>query len=211
MAEWSKDHVAAICPFKFEHWNLWLMSDKMETRRSQLGGPVEHSEENGRESVVVNLRFLYGSSRLCWLMTEWLVPVSKYWTYRSHAGDMGPVGLVAYHRQMFGFAPVASRLAWERNWVRIHRSINRCDVDCVGSPFSREQWHCSTLSMTCERLSRMGTTPRKHTPCVHGLAWEAYVSCWSGFPLQGVHRFETPWLSDMSNCLFDIPPLSRDG
>jgi hypothetical protein len=24
----------------------------------------------------------------------------------------------------------------------------------------------------------------------------------SGFPLQGVHRFETSWLSDMSNRLF---------
>jgi hypothetical protein len=26
--------------------------------------------------------------------------------------------------------------------------------------------------------------------------------CWSGFPLQGVHRFESPRLSDMSNRLF---------
>jgi hypothetical protein len=28
------------------------------------------------------------------------------------------------------------------------------------------------------------------------------VACWSGFPLQGVHRFESPRLSDMSNHLF---------
>jgi hypothetical protein len=34
-----------------------------------------------------------------------------------------------------------------------------------------------------ERLSRTGTTHRKHTSGVRGLEWEAYVVCWSGFPL----------------------------
>jgi hypothetical protein len=75
-------------------------------------------------------------------------------------------------------------------------------VDCVGSPFSREQWACSTLLMTHERLPRMGTARRKRTSGVHGLVREAYVTCWSGFFLQGVHRFESPRLSDMSNRLF---------
>jgi hypothetical protein len=56
--------------------------------------------------------------------------------------------------------------------------------------------------MACEILSRMGTARRKHTSGVRGLTWEAYVSCWLGFPLQGVHRFESPRLSDMSNRLF---------
>jgi hypothetical protein len=28
------------------------------------------------------------------------------------------------------------------------------------------------------------------------------VTCWSGFPLQGVHRFESSRLSDVSNRLF---------
>jgi hypothetical protein len=28
------------------------------------------------------------------------------------------------------------------------------------------------------------------------------VACWLGFPLQGIHRFESPRLSDMSNRLF---------
>jgi hypothetical protein len=48
-----------------------------------------------------------------------------------------------------------------------------------------------TLLMDCERLPRTGTTRRKRTPSVHELAWEAYVSCWSGFPMQDVHRFES--------------------
>jgi hypothetical protein len=30
---------------------------------------------------------------------------------------------------------------------------------------------------------------------------EMRVACWSGFPLQGVHRFESPRLLDMSNRL----------
>jgi hypothetical protein len=34
-----------------------------------------------------------------------------------------------------------------------------------------------------ERLSRTGTARRKRTPGVHGLEWEAYVACWSGFSL----------------------------
>jgi hypothetical protein len=57
MSEWLKDHVAAIGPFKLEPWNMCLMSEKMETRRGQLGGPVEHSEGKGVESVVAIPRF----------------------------------------------------------------------------------------------------------------------------------------------------------
>jgi hypothetical protein len=41
-----------------------------------------------------------------------------------------------------------------------------------------------------ERLLR--TARKKRTPSVRGLEWEAYVACWSGFPLQGVHQFESP-------------------
>jgi hypothetical protein len=55
-----------------------------------------------------------------------------------------------------------------------------------------------------ERLSRMGTTHRKRMPGVCVLEWEAYVACWSGFLMQGVHRFESPRLSDMSNRLFVV-------
>jgi hypothetical protein len=62
------------------------MLDKMETGRGHLGGSVEQSEGKGGESVVAIPRFLCGNSRLCRLRTEGLVPVSKYWTYRSHAG-----------------------------------------------------------------------------------------------------------------------------
>jgi hypothetical protein len=39
---------------------------------------VEHSEGKDGESVVAIPRFLCGSSHMCWLSTEGLVPVSKY-------------------------------------------------------------------------------------------------------------------------------------
>jgi hypothetical protein len=61
---------------------------------------------------------------------------------------------------------------------------------------------CFNFVGASERLSRMGTAHRKCTSGVRGLKWEAYVACWSDFPLQGVHRFELPRLSDMSNRLF---------
>jgi hypothetical protein len=48
----------------------------------------------------------------------------------------------------------------------------------------------------------MGTARRKRTLSVCGLVWEVYLSCWLDFLLQGVHRFESLWLSDMSNRLF---------
>jgi hypothetical protein len=61
---------------------------------------------------------------------------------------------------------------------------------------------CFNFTGASERLSCTGTAHRKRMPGVHELEWEAYVACWSDFPLQGVHRFESPRLSDMSNRLF---------
>jgi hypothetical protein len=61
---------------------------------------------------------------------------------------------------------------------------------------------CFDFVGASESLSRTGTARRKRTPGMHGLEWEAYVTCWSGFSLQGVHRFESSRLSNMSNRLF---------
>jgi hypothetical protein len=55
-------------------------------------------------SGYVASRHLQGCSiRLCRLRTVRLTPISMYWTYRSHAGDMSPVNLVTYGWWMFGF------------------------------------------------------------------------------------------------------------
>jgi hypothetical protein len=61
---------------------------------------------------------------------------------------------------------------------------------------------CFDFVGVSERLSCTGTAYRKRTPGVRGLEWEAYVVCCLGFPLYGVHQFESPRLSDMSNRLF---------
>jgi hypothetical protein len=71
-----------------------------------------------------------------------------------------------------------------------------------GALFLRSGGICPNLSLSRKRLPRTGTTRRKRTLGVRGLTWEAYVSCWSGFPLQGIHRFELPRLSNISNRLF---------
>jgi hypothetical protein len=61
---------------------------------------------------------------------------------------------------------------------------------------------CFDFVGASERLPCMGTGHRKRTPDMHGLELEAYVVCWSGFLLKGVHQFESPRLSDMINRLF---------
>jgi hypothetical protein len=99
----------------------------METGRGHLGGSVEHSEGKGGDSVVAILKFLCGSLRLCQLRTEGLVPVSKYWTYWSHAGDMSPVSLVVCHQQMIGLSALLQLLCWERNWGGSHGPLSRAE------------------------------------------------------------------------------------
>jgi hypothetical protein len=51
---------------------------------------------------------------------------------------------------------------------------------------------CFDFMGASEMLSRTGTARRKRTLDVRELECEAYVACWSGFPLQGVHRFKSP-------------------
>jgi hypothetical protein len=60
-----------------------------------------------------------------------------------HAGDMTPVSLVVGHHQELGLRPLLHWLARERDWVRSRGLVRRRAVDCVGSPFSREQWDLS--------------------------------------------------------------------
>jgi hypothetical protein len=83
--------------------------------------------------------------------------------------------------------------------LRIDQSM---DWGCSrGSLFLGNNEISTTLWSQRERLSRTRTARRKHTSGVCGLAWEVYVSCVSDFPLQGVHRFKLPRLSDISNRL----------
>jgi hypothetical protein len=146
--------------------------DNMRPGGAILGDQWNPQKGRARRVLWLFWGFLCGSPRLCQLRTEGLVPVSKYWTYRWHAGDMGPVSLAHYFNGCVGRETGAGpmdRSAGLRGGVE--------------STFSQEQWICLTLLGRRERLPCTGTTHRKRTPSVRGLAWEAYVSCWFGFPL----------------------------
>jgi hypothetical protein len=73
-------------------------------------GPLGESGNSwlGRsESGYVASQHLQGCSPLlCRLRTVRLAPVSKYWTYRSHASDMGLVSLVVGCQQELDFSPL---------------------------------------------------------------------------------------------------------
>jgi hypothetical protein len=89
-----------------------------------LGGKWRPSAGKVREWYAQS-RHLQGCSLcLCLLRTNGLAPVSKYWTYRSHASDMGLVSLVVYCRQIFDF--LHCFIAWlgrEARYEPIDRSV----------------------------------------------------------------------------------------
>jgi hypothetical protein len=143
------------------------------------------------------------SPHICWLRTDGLAPRSKYWTYWSHAGVYGPSKP----------SNLSSTKAWLKSTASLVGSGEKLSTDprigqpraanCVGSPFSQEQWDPSKSVNDSRRVAIRG--PHK-IHMVEGHTWTErgkHVACWPGFPLQGVHRFESPRLSDMSTaCLW---------
>jgi hypothetical protein len=81
--------------------------------------------------------------------------------YRSHAGDMGLVNLVVGHRQELGLRPLLHWLVRERSWVRTRGSVSRRAVDCVGSPFSQEQWNLSKSVSALRKVATYGDRSRE--------------------------------------------------
>jgi hypothetical protein len=109
---------------------------------------------------------------------------------------MGPVSLVVGYQQELDLRPLLHWLAQERNWVWTHRSISQRAVDCVGNPFSREQWDPSKSVGVSQKVAIGGSREicmvLDHTRTERG----KHVACWSGFPLHGVHL--SKWLCDTS-------------
>jgi hypothetical protein len=130
---------------------------------------------------------------LCRLRTDGLAPRASI--ERSHAGDMGTVGWCSCVTiRSKPLSPTPGLLHGRKNEATQDNGWSGLSLVVKTSSGCRGLFW---LHGTSERLSRMRTTRRKRTTDVHGLEWGAYVTCWSGFPLQGVHRFESPWLSDM--------------
>jgi hypothetical protein len=135
------------------------------------------------------------SPRLCRLRTNGLAPVSKYWMYRLHAGDMGPLSLVARCQQKLVFSPY---LIWCCGRKAGYEPMDQMVIELwivLGALLLRGSGSVQTCWWLRERLLCMDHTWTKRGMC---------VACWSNFPLQGVHRFKSPQLSDMSNRLFVI-------
>jgi hypothetical protein len=105
---------------------------------------------------------------------------------------MGPVSLVVGHQQELGLRILLHWWARERNWVRTRGSVSRRGVDYVGSPFSQEQWDPSKSFSVSQKVAVCKPHEIRmvmdHTRTEHGKC----AACWSGFPLECVHRFQSP-------------------
>jgi hypothetical protein len=128
------------------------------------------------------------SLRLCRLRTDGLAHMSKYWTYRSHAGDISPISLIACYRQKLGLSLLLL-------WLRVGEKL---DGDAqIGQPTC---WGCSreflflessriypNLSVTREKLlciDRMryvwsGTILGLSMGCVWRVGWVFPIGCTS--------------------------------
>jgi hypothetical protein len=168
-------------------------------------GPLGESGDNwlGRSgSGYVASRHLQGCSpRLCRLSTVRLAPVSKYWTYRLHAGDMGPVSLVVSCPQELTFPHCSLAIVGEKLGTDPRIGWPSCYGLC------REPFFLGVVDLFKSVDDYM-------KGCYMWTTWDMYGRgpytdwVWKmcgvlvGFPLQGVHRFESPRLSDMSIRLF---------
>jgi hypothetical protein len=91
---------------------------------------------------------------------------------------------------MLGFAPTASLVGSGEKMGTDPRIDQRCAVDYVRSPSSWEQWACSTLSMTRERLPRTRTARRKHTQAVHGMLVGFSIAGYTSIRIAATLRYE---------------------
>jgi hypothetical protein len=144
------------------------------------------------------------SPHLCQLRTDGLAPMSKYWMYRSHAGVYGPskpsnrMSTKAWLFPTASLAIVGERMSTDP-WIGQPMCCGLCRepffsgvVDLFKSVDDCAKGSICGPREICMVLDHMWTERGKH------------VACWSGFPLHGVHRFESSWLSDMSNRLFVV-------
>jgi hypothetical protein len=74
---------------------------------------------------------------------------------------MGPVNLVVGHHKELGLRPLLHWLVRERSWVRTRGSVSRHVVDCVGSPFSREQWDLPKSVGASQKVATYGDRPQE--------------------------------------------------
>jgi hypothetical protein len=126
----------------------WIIWD----REGSLGWTVEHLKGKDGESAVAIPEFLCGSPRLCQLRTEGLVSVSKYWTYRLHAGlyrTSKPISLPSidvWLKPTASLAQLGEKLRWVPRTTQLGWEVES------GALFLESSSIRPMLLMTCERL-----------------------------------------------------------
>jgi hypothetical protein len=135
------------------------------------------------------------SPRLCRLRTDGLTLMSKYWTYRSHVDDMSLVSWCSYVTTWLKSLSPTPRLLWGRK-----NEVTQGDGWASLSSVAKTSSGCRGLFQSCGDSRKVAYT--NHRRCmIWDHTWmkrEKRVACWLSFSLQGVHRFESPRLSDIS-------------
>jgi hypothetical protein len=141
---------------------------------------------------------------------------SSFW----QAGTSKVVAPVCVSQGPMGWPPWASIKRTNRMLV-VMGLVNRCNLLSIDSWLSLLlQWVCWERNWVADLwitypgwrfgwepffLGAVGSIQRcwwLAKGChVRGPTWKAYIFCVLGFPLQDVHRFKSPRLSDMSNRL----------
>jgi hypothetical protein len=159
---WDLGFVPSLFQLVMFGWITW-------DRVGPLGGKWGTVGWEGHGVVLASQHLQGCIPHLCQLTIDGLAPVSRYWTYRSHVSDMGPVSLVACCRHMFSFHYYINGCDGRETGWRTYRSLGRAG-GCVGGPFLGSSRVRPTLLMACKKLPRMGTAHRKCMPGVRGLS-----------------------------------------
>jgi hypothetical protein len=156
------------------------------------------------ESFVASRHLQGCSPHQCRLRTDMLALTRKYWTYRSHGSVYGPSKSMLPVVNTDGLAPV--RKYWTyRSYAGVYGPSKPSSLLSTYVGLKRT----ASVVVLGEKL--------RQVPWATQLGWEVALEalflgssasvqlCWfsvKGFPLQGVHWFKSPQLSDMSNRLF---------
>jgi hypothetical protein len=124
---------------------------------------------------------------LCQLRTDVLAPVSKYWTYWSHASDMSLVSLVAGYQQKLDFSPVLLGYSGrEAGYNPTDRSVGVLWVGSgtllLGNSGSVQicwRLHEKLLYVDCVRYVWYGTISGLSMWCVCHVGWVFSARCTS--------------------------------
>jgi hypothetical protein len=139
--------------------------------------------------------------RLCRLRINGLAPASKYWMYRSHAG-------------VYGHSNPCSLLSTGA-WLKCTASVVVLGEKLRWVPWATLwDWEVESGALFLRSSASVQPYWRVAKGCYTPITWDTYslgpYADWAWdvcgmlvrFFLQGVHQFESPQLSDMSNCLF---------